>query len=212
MKRFFAFLLALISMLSILSGCTTEPETETTETPVLTDPATEPVTEAETTEPDTTYRIGGTPLAEFTVIYFEGYEATAKELAARLSAICGGTLEVSPQGDSVERPEILIGAPAEDLGIDDFRIEQKGNSIAIIGGSTYAIDTACARFAKLFTADKYHYDFSDITFTYTLPDRQEYINDLSKLALHWEFYHETPNEARAWKDRLCIPDGRGGYR
>ena len=211
MKRFFAFLLALISMLSILSGCTTEPETETTETPVLTDPATEPVTEAETTEPDTTYRIGGTPLAEFTVIYFEGYEATAKELAARLSAICGGTLEVSPQGDSVERPEILIGAPAEDLGIDDFRIEQKGNSIAIIGGSTYAIDTACARFAKLFTADKYHYDFSDITFTYTLPDRQEYINDLSKLALHWEFYHETPEWMLDFDEKYAsynTPDGR----
>ena len=53
MKRILAFLLALISMLSVLSGCTTEPETETTETPVLTEPATEPITE--TTEPDTTY-------------------------------------------------------------------------------------------------------------------------------------------------------------
>ena len=188
MKRFIALTLAVISLLGALAGCAPVEE-QPAETTVA--PETEPVTEP-VTEPDTTVRIGETPLADFTVVYGDGYEATAKELAARLGSVCGGTLEVSPQGDSVERPEILIGAPAEDLGMDDFRIEQKGNSIAIIGGSTYATDTACARFAKLFTADKYHYDFSDITFTYTLPDRQEYINDFSKLALHWEFYHETP--------------------
>lgn len=199
MKRFFAFLLALISMLSILSGCTTEPETETTETPVLTEPATEPVTEAETTEPDTTYRIDGTPLAEFTVIYFEGYEATAKELAARLSAVCGTELSVKLASESTGNHEIVIGwdklsATTAGYSFDDFGAvkSQNTDAISINGGSTYAIDTACARFAKLFTADKYHYDFSDITFTYTLPDRQEYINDFSKLALHWEFYHETP--------------------
>ena len=216
MKRILAFLLALISMLSVLSGCTTEPETETTETPVLTDPATEPITE--TTEPDTTYRIGGTPLAEFTVIYFEGYEATAKELAARLGAVCGSELSIKPASESTGNHEIVIGwdmwsATTAGYGFDDFGAVKSQNTDAILinGGSTYAIDTACARFAKLFTADKYHYDFSDITFTYTLPDRQEYINDLSKLALHWEFYHETPEWMLDFDEKYAsynTPDGR----
>lgn len=193
MKRFIALTLAVISLLGALAGCAPveEQPAETTVAPE-TDPIIEPVT-----EPDTTVRIGETPLADYTVVYGEGFEATATELAARLGSVCGGTLEVSPKGDDVERPEILIfsvGSDAEGLGMDDFKIAQVQNaeSIAIIGGSTYATDTACARFAKLFTPEKYKYEFSDLTLAYTLPDRQEYINDFSKLALHWEFYHETP--------------------
>ncbi len=194
MKRSIAFLLALISMISVFTGCTTDPDTPiTTEAPVVTEPVTEPET-----EPDTTVRIGETPLAEFAVVYGEGFEATAKELAARLGAVCGATLAVKPQSEAAGNHEILIGvANAEaknGFGMDDFNIAQVQNadSIAIAGGSTYSTDTACARFVKLFTHDKYKYEFSDLTIAYSLPDRQEYINDFSGLALHWEFYHETP--------------------
>ena len=106
-----------------------------------------------------------------------------------------------------------LSATTAGYGFDDFGAvkSQNTDAISINGGSTYAIDTACARFAKLFTADKYHYDFSDITFTYTLPDRQEYINDFSKLALHWEFYHETPEWMLDFDEKYAsynTPDGR----
>ena len=187
MKKITSLILALLMLAGVLASCNTTEPTETTE--VITTEA--PATDA-ATEPDTTFRIGGTPLSEFTVVYGEGFEATATELAARLGAVCGGALEVSPIGDSVERPEISIGASAEGLGMDDFKIVQNGTSLVISGGSVYSTDTACARFVKLFTADKYHYEYSDLSISYTLPDRAEYINDLSKLALHWEFYHETP--------------------
>lgn len=198
MKRFIALALAVISLLGALAGCTTvEKQPEETTAPV-TDPVTTPVTEPDT-EPDTTIRIGETPLAEYTVIYFEGYEATAKELAARLGAFCGAELAIKPESESTGNHEIAIGfskisATTSGYGMDDFGIVQVQNtdSISINGGSTYAIDTACARFAKLFTPEKYKYEFSDLTLAYSLPDRQEYINDFSKLALHWEFYHETP--------------------
>lgn len=213
MKKFTALLLALITLLSLFSGCTSPEAPDETPLAPETDPVTEPETEPET-EPDTTVRIGGTPLADFTVVYAEGFEATANELAARLGAVCGGTLEVSPKGDDVERPEISIisgGTDAEGLGMDDFQIVQKGTTLVIVGGSTYATDTACARFAKLFTSDKYQYEYSDLEISYTLPDRQEYINDFSKLALHWEFYFETPEWMLDFDEKYAAfndPDGR----
>ena len=192
MKRFIALTLAVISLLGALAGCAPVEE-QPAETTVA--PETEPVTEP-VTEPDTTVRIGETPLADFTVVYGEGYEATAKELAARLGAVCGATLSVKPQSEATGNHEIVIenANASAGYGMDDFNIAQVQNadSIAIGGGSTYATDTACARFAKLFTPEKYHYEYSDLTIAYSLPDRQEYINDFSKLALHWEFYHETP--------------------
>lgn len=192
MKRFIALTLAVISLLGALAGCAPVEE-QPADTTVA--PETEPVTEP-VTEPDTTVRIGATPLADFTVVYGEGYEATAKELASRLGTVCGATLSVKPQSEATGNHEIVIGNAnaSAGYGMDDFNIAQVQNadSIAIGGGSTYATDTACARFAKLFTPEKYHYEYSDLTIAYSLPDRQEYINDFSKLALHWEFYHETP--------------------
>ena len=158
MKKITALLLALAFLLAILAGCTTAPETtETTVANADSAPATEPATEAETTEPDTTVRIGETPLSEYTVVYYEGYESTAKELAARLGAVCGAELAVKPESESTGNHEIVIGfskisSTTAGYGMDDFGIVQVQNtdSISINGGSTYAIDTACARFAKLF--------------------------------------------------------------
>ncbi len=216
MKRFISFIIAMIMLSGALVSCNTVEPTDTTAEEVLT---TAPVTDAGTapeTEPDTTVRIGETPLSEYTVVYGEGFETTAKELAARLSAVCGASLAVKPQSEAVGNHEILIGvANAEaknGYGMDDFNIAQVQNadSIAIAGGSTYATDTACARFVKLFTPDKYKYEFSDLTLAYSLPDRAEYINDFSKLALHWEFYHETPEWMLDFDEKYASYNTPGG--
>lgn len=217
MKRITSLILALIMLAGALASCNTTEPTETTEIITTEAPATDEATEPET-EPDTTVRIGETPLAEYTVIYFEGYEATAKELAARLGAVCGAELSVKPEGESTGNHEIVIGfsklsATTAGYGMDDFGVVrvQNTDSISINGGSTYAIDTACAKFAKLFTSEKYQYEYSDLEISYTLPDRQEYINDFSKLALHWEFYHETPEWMLDFDEKYAAyntPDGR----
>ena len=216
MKRITSLILALIMLAGALASCNTTEPTETTEIITTEAPATDAATEPET-EPDTTVRIGETPLAEYTVIYFEGYEATANELAARLGAVCGAELSVKPAAESTGDHEITIGwsklsSTTAGYGFDDFGAVKSENTdlISINGGSTYAIDTACARFAKLFISDKYHYDFSDITFSYTLPDRQEYINDFSKLALHWEFYHETPEWMLDFDEKYAAYNTPGG--
>ena len=214
MKRITSLILALIMLAATFASCNKVEPAEST-SPITTEsPVTDAVTEPET-EPDTTIRISDTPLAEYTVVYSDGFETTAKELAARLGAICGANLAVKPQNEATENHEIVIGVAnaAAGYGMDDFNIAQVQNadSIAIAGGSTYATDTACARFAKLFTADKYQYEYSDLEISYTLPDRQEYINDLSKLALHWEFYHETPEWMLDFDEKYAAyntPDGR----
>ena len=89
MKRFIALTLAVISLLGALAGCAPveEQPAETTVAPETT--ATPETTAVPETELDTTIRIGETPLADFTVVYGKDYESTAKELAARLGAVCG---------------------------------------------------------------------------------------------------------------------------
>ena len=214
MKRITALILALIMLTGALASCNTAEPAETTEAITTTEaPATDAVTEPET-EPDTTIRIGGTPLSEYTVVYGEGYEATATELAARLGAICGATIAVKSDSEAATENEIAVfarGASADGLGMDDFKIVNNGSSFVISGGSVYATDTACAKLLDQFVADKYGYEIADIAISYTLPDRQEYINDLSKLALHWEFYHETPEWMLDFDEKYAAyntPDGR----
>jgi glycerophosphoryl diester phosphodiesterase len=216
MKRLTAFILAILMLSGIFVSCEKEPASTITDpvTDPITDPATEPETVPEA-EPDTTVRIGETPLSEYTVIWSEGYEATATELAARLGAVCRAELAVKPQSESKGNHEIVIGVTnaTAGYGMDDFNVAQVQNaeSIAIVGGSNYATDTACARFAKLFTPEKYKYEFDELTISYSLPDRQEYINDFSKLALHWEFYFETPEWMLDFDEKYAAfnkPDGR----
>ncbi|MBQ4140367.1 MAG: glycerophosphodiester phosphodiesterase family protein [Clostridia bacterium] len=217
MKKLTALLLALIMLMGAFTACANEPAN--TNTNPVTNPATEPETEPESeaaTEPDTTVRIGRTPLSEYVVVYGEGYEETAKELAARFEAICGSALAVKPESEAKSEHEIAIfaparGASAEGLGMDDFKITKKDGTLNIVGGSVYATDTACAKLLDLFSAEKYAYELSDVTVSYTLPDRQEYINDLSKLALHWEFYFETPEWMLDFDEKYAAfndPDGR----
>ena len=110
MKRFIAFVLSMIMLAGALASCNTVEPAETTAEEVLTTaPATDAATEPET-EPDTTVRIGETPLAEYTVVYGEGYEATATELAARLGAICGSTIAVKSDSEAATDYEIAIFA------------------------------------------------------------------------------------------------------
>lgn len=216
MKRLTALLLALIMLTGIFASCSNEPANTDTDpiTDPVTDPSTDPVTDP-VTEPDTTVAIGGTPLSEYTVVYGEGYEETAKELAARFEAICGTPLAVKPESEPAGEHEIAIftttrGASAEGLGFDDFKIAQSGTSLVISGGTKYATDTACARLLDVFVADKYKYEFSDVAISYTLPDRLEYINDFSKLALHWEFYFDTPEWMLDFDEKYAAFNEPGG--
>ena len=210
MKKLIALLLALFMLTGIFASCSPIPD------PVDTDPITEPATETEPeTEPDTTVRIGETPLAEYTVVYGEGYETAALELAARLGAVFGGELAVKPETEATVEHEIAIfaptrGASAEGLGMDDFRITEQDGSLNIVGGSVYATETACAKLIDVFTPDKYKYSIDDCCISYTLPDRQEYINDISKLALHWDLYFDTPEWMLDFDEKYAAAYTPGG--
>ncbi len=209
MKKLTAILLVLVTLLGAFAACTSPDVPEETTIAPRTDPVTEPVT-----EPDTTVAIGGTPLSEYTVVYGDGYEDTANKLSACFEAICGTKLTVKSDIADIAEHEIAIfarGASADGLGYDDYKIVQNGTSLNIVGGSKYATDTACAKLLDLFTPDKYKYEYSDVTLEYTLPDRQEYINDFSKLSLHWEFYFDTPEWMLDFDEKYAAfndPDGR----
>jgi hypothetical protein len=212
MKSLTAFILAILMLSGIFVSCEKEPASTITDP--VTDPITDPTTEPET-EPDTTVRIEETPLAEYTVVYGEGYETAAKELAARLGAVFGGELAIKPETEAKVEHELAIfaptrGASAEGLGMDDFRITEQDGSLNIVGGSVYATETACAKLIDVFTPDKYKYSLDDCCISYTLPDRREYINDISKLALHWDLYFDTPEWMLNFDEKYAAARDPGG--
>lgn len=192
MKKAVAFLLALIALISAFAGCSpTEVTDETTlapETAPATQSATMPATEP-ATEPDTTVSIGGIPLSEFTIVYSASFENAAAVLGEAIEKVCGEKPKTSPEEVTVNSITLSV---SDELSYDDFKIIQNGSSLEITGGTLYAAETACARFIDVFTPDKYKYDFTDFCISYTLPDRNEYIEDISQLALHWDLYFDTP--------------------
>ena len=52
---------------------------------------------------------------------------------------------------------------------------------------------------------------AEAAMSYTLPDRQDYIQDISKLALNWEMYFDTPDWMLDYEEKYAAmfdPDGR----
>ena len=212
MKKLTALFLAVLMLSGVFVSC------KDISVPEETAPVTE--TEAQSrseavTEPDGRVRIGDIPISEYSIVYGEGFERAAEVLAERLSALCGGRLEIKPETEEKLGHEIAVlapsrGADAEGLGADDFRITEKDGTINIVGGSHLATETACARLIDVFTPEKSRYTLSDCCISYTLPDRDEYVNDISKLALHWELYFDAPEWMLDFEEKYAAVRDPGG--
>ena len=163
----------------------------------------------------TPIKLNGVSLEEYSIAYNTGYRDALKELVRQIGVKYGIKMTAVKDTASTADLEIVLGSREKSgdfsgLGQDDFNIEIKDNDVHIYGGSAYAIDTACARFIDALGKGA-DLSFDDIALTYTLPDRQEYINDISKLALHWELYHETPEWMLDFDEKYAAfndPDGR----
>ena len=142
----------------------------------------------------TAVKLGGVDLSEYTIVYNTAYKNAYKEVAHRIGTAYGIKMNAMRDVEAPAEYEIIIGSTSrsgehKDLGEDDFNVEIKDNDIHIYGGSKHAVETACARFVNAINTDV---ALSDVAISYILPDRQVYINDISKFALSWELYHETP--------------------
>jgi len=116
----------------------------------------------------------------------------ANELCRKIKEKTGVELMVKHEADIYNEPFIYILLDGT-LFYDDFMVYEDGDDIYICGGSRYALNTAVERFVKKMSSSNSVINPKSLTFSYVLPDRSVYINDFSKLALHWESSFKTPS-------------------
>ena len=161
--------------------------------------------------------LDGVDISEYTIVYASKYKNAALEVAARIGQSCGTFMTVvNDSAEQVER-EIVIGSTkhgCEMTGMeyDSFNVAVRGKSIYISGGAVTSVETGCARLLDLLVdSEATAVALADTAVTYTLPDRSEYINDISKLALNWELYFETPEWMLDYEEKYAAMqdvDGR----
>lgn len=143
--------------------------------------------------PKPVFSIDGTPITEFSVLYTSGCSDQAASIADRIGRLCGTYPTVKRQTtQEFEGKYFLIGEKNASLGQYDFSIAKKDYGYSVSGGMSSSVNSACSALLKVLESDKTEITSSDIERVYTLPDRQEYINDISKFALSWELDFTVP--------------------
>ncbi len=142
--------------------------------------------------------IEGLAISDYTVVYSETSESIAKVFAHKIGELFGAEMNLAKDTGAASEHEIVIGSTMRSgddgsFGADDFIVSAKEGSIHISGGSQYALAMGCEHLInKLKNEEKNEFEITELSLSYTLPDRNEYINDISKLALHWNLYFDTP--------------------
>lgn len=158
----------------------------------------------------------GRPLSDYRIVYKNSYKSEALALADILGAATGAVLGCGSESSAVEGPEIVIGSTKRGVsakydGTDSFSISVKDGNILIGGGSSYAIGSACRYLAGLASGTQKELDAAALNYSYSLPAREVYISDISKLAMHWDILFDTPEQMLNFSEKMsamAAPDGR----
>ena len=162
-------------------------------------------------------KLGGVGLSEYTLVYANGFRDAAAAMADRIGDACGVIMKTTDVKSEKGAYEIVIGSAERGSvkpagGYDDFTVSVNGADLYVTGGSTASIGTGCARLLSLLlSGEKADYTLAEAAMSYTLPDRQDYIQDISKLALNWELYFDTPDWMLDYEEKYAAmfdPDGR----
>lgn len=149
--------------------------------------------------PQAGLKLDGVDISEYTIVYSSSLKNAALEIADRIGDRCGAILTVvnSNNYEATGRDIILCddklnGVKVADMAYDSFDVVTKNGSVHVIAGSMTSGETACARMLDVLLGGKTEVALKDLELSYDLPDRQEYIEDISKFALNWELYFDTP--------------------
>lgn len=139
----------------------------------------------------------GRPIADYKIVYKNAYKSMALTVADTIGNYSGAVMATGTDSADAVGPEIVIGSTRRGVGTgygtDDFSLTVKDGSILIGGGSDPALGSGCRYLLNLIAASSGDLDASALTYSYTLPDRDVYINDISKLAMHWDILFDTPD-------------------
>ena len=161
-------------------------------------------------------KIGGKTLDEYVIVYGNSYKSIAEQLSAKLGELTGAIVGIAPEKTEKAALEITVGAPSRSavdstLGTDDFQILEDGASLHIKASNSTAIKMACAELLEKLSGEKNDFSASELAVKYVRPDRQDYINDISKLEMHWSFEFVTPEWMLDFDEKYAAmvdPSGR----
>ncbi len=138
-------------------------------------------------------KLGGTPLSEYEIS--SAKPDMAKTLQKLIGEQTGYRLVISSEENGA--PKLIIGKSAKDnpapLNYYDYIIESKDKNVYFSGYGENELGHSLKAFVNLIAATSGH----DVALTetldsYTLPAREEYINDITKLYMLWDYLWEAP--------------------
>ena len=157
----------------------------------------------------------GRSLSSYKLVATGSCRYIAEQMALELGTLYGGILTIGGEYEDAVEYEIIIGSSRRGVtgtwGYDDYSVTTDGNKIYIGGGSLYSIGSGARSLLNAMKNSEGEVSESDISVNYVLPNRQEYINDISKLAMHWDIYMDTPEWMLDFDEKVAAmadPDGR----
>ncbi len=138
-------------------------------------------------------KLGGIPLSEYEISSQK--PDLAKALQKLIGEQTGFRLPLASSGSTA--PQIIIGKSAKDspsaLKYYDYAIESENNNVYIRGYGENETGHAFKAFVDLIAAAPSHdLALTETLDSYTLPAREEYIKDPSKLYMLWDYLWEAP--------------------
>lgn len=138
-------------------------------------------------------KIEGISIVEYTVIYAESskYGKMAAELFVReLEEASGDVVNIASDEREKGKYEILIGTTnrldAETISeYYAYKIKVVEDALMFCGYDKYAVANAGLGLIELFIEKNGEVSLDELNISYSLPDRAEYIEDISKLYMRW---------------------------
>lgn len=158
----------------------------------------------------------GQDLSNFTVVYDKSTKYIANVMCKELGNLYGSIISTADQSEEAAEYEIIIGCSSRGVtgewGYDDFTVSTDGKKIYIGGGSHYAVGSGARNILKAIKNGTGNITQEEISVEYVVPDRSEYIKDISKFtAMHWDILTEVPEWMTDFDEKVAAmkdPTGR----
>lgn len=159
--------------------------------------------------------LGGVDISEYKIICIASMKDEAQTVANELGRLYGAILSVSSDNAEESAHEIIIGSTKRGVtgsyGADDYSVRAENGKVYIGGGSEYALSSGCRAFLNAVADGGSDVPLSSLASVYTLPDRDDYIKDISKLIPHWSLEFTTPDWMSDFNEKYAAmkdTDGR----
>lgn len=159
----------------------------------------------------------GRPLSDYTLVYKSAYKYMAETIANEIGVYTGARMELTLDSKAeLSGPAIVIGSTTfgvkNDYAVDSFSVTVGTDGHVLLGGcGEWPTGSACRYFLNIIKAASGNIEAAALDYLYVRPDRSEYINDISKLAMHWDILFDTPDWMTDFDEKYAAmsdPDGR----